>query len=48
LNIDAFFFVLCSAMMLIIFLGFIVWGYLSGQFRDVEKKKWDLSEEDEE
>ena len=47
MNIDATFFVLASGLMTLIFLGFIVWGYRDGQFKDLEKTKFELWKEDE-
>jgi hypothetical protein len=43
MNIDAAFFVAASGLMMLIFLGFIIYGYRDGQFKDIEKKKFDLT-----
>lgn len=36
-----------SACILLVFLGFLVWGIRSGQFRDVEEAKYRIFEDDE-
>jgi nitrogen fixation-related uncharacterized protein len=47
MNVDAMFFVAASGWMLLVFLGFIIWGYKDGQFTDLEKKKFELWKEEE-
>ena len=36
---------LSALFMLLIFLGFLIWGIRSGQFRDVESSKYRMLEE---
>jgi hypothetical protein len=48
MNIDALFFVAATGLMTLIFLGFIVYGLLDGQFKDLEKTEFNLDEGDEE
>ena len=48
MNVDAAFFVAASGWMLLIFLGFLIWGYWDGQFKDLEKTNFDLWEEEKE
>jgi hypothetical protein len=47
MNVDAAFFVAASGWMLLIFLGFIIWGYRDGQFKDMKDVKFELWKEDE-
>ena len=47
MNIDAAFYVAASGLMMLIFLGFVVWGYKTGQFKDLKDTKFDLWKEDE-
>ena len=47
MNIDAAFYVAASGFMMLIFLGFAVWGYKTGQFKDLKETDFDLWKEDE-
>jgi cbb3-type cytochrome oxidase maturation protein len=48
MNLDVAFFVSSSALMTLIFLGFLLWGFKSGQFKDLEKTKFELFEKEKE
>lgn len=39
---------LFSLALFLIFLGFLIWGIKSGQFKDVEEAKYQIIEEEEE
>lgn len=47
MNVDAAYFVAASGWMLLIFLGFLIWGYGDGQFKDMKDAEFDLWREDE-
>ena len=36
-----------SLLLLLVFLGFLVWGIRTGQFRDIEEPKYRMLEKDE-
>lgn len=38
---------LLSLSLVVIFLGFLIWGIRSGQFRDVEEPKYRILDEEE-
>jgi hypothetical protein len=48
MNIDAAFFVVATGLMALIFLGFIAYGLLDGQFKDLNEAVFNLDEGDEE
>lgn len=37
-----------SAIILVIFLGFLIWGTLSGQFKNIEEAKYKILEDETE
>jgi hypothetical protein len=48
MNIDAAFFVIATGLMTLIFVGFIVYGLIDGQFKDLNEIVFNLDEGDEE
>jgi nitrogen fixation-related uncharacterized protein len=48
LDIDVFIYTIGAALMMLIYMGFLVWGIKTGQFKDNEHLKYKpLEEEDE-
>lgn len=41
-NFDALMLVAATGLMALIFVGFVVWGWRTGQYRDLEGHKFDL------
>jgi nitrogen fixation-related uncharacterized protein len=48
LNIDVIIYTLAAVLMMLIYLGFLVWGIKTEQFKDNEHLKYKPLEEDEE
>jgi len=40
--------VIMNVVMILIFLGFLLWGIKSGQFKDIEEAKYSMLGEEEE